>query len=350
MKSSNPYKLLIIGAVLVVLGYALIFIVFNLFIFKQFSWIVLGTSAVVVFGLTYFVFNYVLEKFIYEKIKLIYKTIHTLKQAKESKIKTVNLHDDVISKVSEDVSHWAEQQNIEIEELKKLETYRREFLGNVSHELKTPIFNIQGFILTLLDGALDDPEVNRDYLEKSEKNIERMINIVKDLEIISQLESGEVKVTFTRFDILFLVREIYEMLETKANQKNVTLCFHDDIKDDTLVMVNADKERIRQVLHNLIENSINYGNQGGRTKVSFYNMDELVLIEVSDNGIGIEEKHLSRLFERFYRIDKSRSRNQGGSGLGLAIVKHIIESHQQTINVRSAPGVGSTFSFTLKKG
>ena len=350
MKLSNPYKLLLSGAGTVFAGYSILYFGLSFFYFGHFSWLFYFISSALVFGLTYFIFSYILEKFIYDKIKLIYKNIHTLKKPKESKNKNIDLHTDILQKVNEDVAKWADQRKEEIEALKKLESYRREFLGNVSHELKTPIFNIQGYILTLLDGALDDPDVNRSYLEKSEKNIERMINIVQDLEIISQLESGEIKLEFTRFDIISLTREIFEMLEIKANSKAINLCFHTKIDENSRMLVKADKEKIRQVLINLIENSIKYGTDSGRTKVSFYDMDENVLVEVSDNGIGIEESHLARLFERFYRVDKSRSRNMGGSGLGLAIVKHIIESHQQTINVRSAPGVGSTFSFTLKKG
>lgn len=349
MKFTNPNRLLLLGALLVVVGFSLFYFILSYFLFDEFNLIIMLLTIPVVYGLTYFVFSYILEKFIYDKIKVIYKTIHTLKRTKEEKVRSVNLNEDIIQKVNEDVSHWAEQRKLEIEELKKLETYRREFLGNVSHELKTPIFNIQGYILTLLDGALDDKEVNRDYLEKSEKNIERMIHIVQDLEIISQLEAGEIKVEYSRFDIISLIREIFEMLEIKAESRKVSLVFNDKMKDSP-ILVYADKEKIRQVFINLIENSIKYGKELGRTKISFYNMAENVLIEVSDNGIGIDEKHLPRLFERFYRVDKSRSRNMGGSGLGLAIVKHIIESHQQTINVRSAPGVGSTFSFTLLKG
>ncbi len=341
---------MLVGSVAVTLCSTVIFLLIELLIYNNIQWLILTVASLAVFILSYFIFSFIIQRFIYDKIKIIYKTIHTLKVPKELKDKNVDLHEDIINKVSKDVSDWAEEHKKEIDELKKLESYRKEFLGNVSHEMKTPIFNIQGYILTLLDGAMDDPKVNRDYLEKSEKNIERMINIVKDLEIISQLESGEVKLEQCVFDIIPLTREVFELLEAKAKKKNITFCFHDNISLDSKVFVYADKEKIRQVLTNLIENSIKYGNEGGRTKLSFYDMDENILAEVSDNGIGIEEKYIPRLFERFYRVDKSRSRNQGGSGLGLAIVKHIIESHKQTINVRSALGVGSTFSFTLKKG
>ena len=349
MKSTNPNKLLVYGAILIVTGYMVISLLAGWYYNKPFDWFYFSFTSVLVFLLTYFIFSFILRRFIYDKIKIIYKTIHTLKAPKGSKEKSIDLKKDIIGNVNDDVAEWANQHLKEIEDLKKLEMYRKEFLGNVSHELKTPIFNIQGYILTLLDGAMDDPEVNREYLEKTEKNIERMINIVQDLEIISQLESGEIKLELSRFDLISLTREIFEMLEIKAHRKKIILTFHEGIKDDTQIFVDADKEKIRQVLVNLIDNSIKYGNENGRTKLSFYDMDENILCEVSDNGIGIEAKHLPRLFERFYRIDKSRSRNQGGSGLGLAIVKHIIESHKQAVNVRSALEIGSTFSFTLKK-
>jgi two-component system phosphate regulon sensor histidine kinase PhoR len=350
MKSPNPNRLLLLGAFTVAICCIITFFVIELQIYHHINWLFLASASLGAFLFSYFIFSFIIRRFIYDKIKIIYKTIHTLKVPKEEKVKNIDLHEDIIHKVSKDVTDWAEEHKKEIDDLKKLEIYRKEFLGNVSHELKTPIFNIQGYILTLLDGAMDDPEVKKEYLEKTEKNIERMINIVQDLEIISQLESGEIKLDFSKFDIVSLTREIFELLEIKVQMKNISFQFHENIGPDTKVFVYADKDKIRQVLINLIDNSIKYGKEGGRTKLSFYDMDENVLIEVSDNGIGVEENSLPRLFERFFRVDKSRSRNQGGSGLGLAIVKHIVESHKQTINVRSAPGVGSTFSFTLKKG
>jgi two-component system phosphate regulon sensor histidine kinase PhoR len=228
-----------------------------------------------------------------------------------------------------------------------MEVYRREFLGNVSHELKTPLFNMQGFILTLLDGGINDASVNLDYLQKSQNNIERMITIVQDLEVISRLETGEATPLLSTFSITLLVKEVFEFLEPKASERSIKLLFAAEYNDT--MTVRADKEKIRTVITNLIDNSIKYGTTGGRTKVSFYNMDENYLIEISDNGVGIDEQHISRLFERFYRVDKHRSRAQGGSGLGLAIVKHIMEAHNQTVNVRSTPGIGSTFAFTLKR-
>ena len=216
------------------------------------------------------------------------------------------------------------------------------------HELKTPIFNIQGYVLSLLDGGLDDPEIRKEYLIRTDKNINRMIHIVEDLEAISKLESGELKLTLERIDIIILVREVFEFLDMVASKSNIKLMFGKNY--EKAVFVNADKEKIRQVLINLIDNSIKYGNKGGTTTVSFFDMDENILIEVTDTGIGVEQNDIPRLFERFYRTDKGRSREHGGTGLGLAIVKHIIEAHNQTINVRSTIGIGTTFAFTLKKG
>lgn len=346
----NPYYMLIGASVIIALGFVLIYAFFSHFLITSFNWVLALICSIAIFLLSFFFFRFILKKYIYEKIKVIYKTIHQLKLPLSEKIRTIDLHSDIISKVNQDVMQWAEDYQREIEGLKKMEAFRREFVGNVSHELKTPLFSLQGYILTLIEGALEDPEVNKAYLEKAAKNIERMINIVQDLETISLLESGDISLEYNKFDIIHLIREIFEMLELKANEKNISFIFQQGVDNDTQIMVYADKDRIRQVLLNLLDNSIKYGNSGGRTKISFYDMDENILVEVSDDGIGIEAHHLSRLFERFYRVDKSRSRDLGGSGLGLAIVKHIIESHKQTVNVRSTPGIGSTFSFTIRKG
>jgi two-component system phosphate regulon sensor histidine kinase PhoR len=349
MNSTKPYTLVILASSIVLICFLATFIAIGLVIYHRIEWISLSAGGIVITLVSYYTFSIVLKRYIDDRIKLVYKTIHNLKRSKDEKTISVNLSDDLIAAANMEVMEWADKRKDEIDRLKNLETYRREFLGNVSHELKTPIFNIQGYILTLLDGAIDDPNVNKDYLQKSEKNIERMINIVTDLEIISQLESGNIKLEFTKFDLIYLTKEVFELLEIKAREKRINLVFHDGLSKDIQVMVYADRERIKQVLINLLENSIKYGIEGGRTKVSYYDMFDNVLVEVSDNGIGIPSEHIPRLFERFYRVDKSRSRNIGGSGLGLAIVKHIMESHQQTVNVRSAPGIGSTFSITLNK-
>lgn len=348
MSEITPKRLALNLAILLSIMAGFTFIIFEVIVIKRFYWYLITGAFFVLVIIQYLILRYALERFIYDRIKLVYKAIHKQKLNKDDKkVQITNIHGDIIGKVNEEVENWANDRKEEIDELKKMEVYRREFLGNVSHELKTPLFNMQGFILTLMDGGLHDPKINLDFLEKSQKNIERMITIVEDLEVISRLETGEATPMLSNFSITMLVREVMEFLEPKATERNIKLLFAAEY-NDTMV-VRADKEKIRTVLTNLILNSIKYGITGGRTKISFYDMDENYLIEISDNGVGIDEKHISRLFERFYRVDKHRSRAEGGSGLGLAIVKHIIEAHDQTINVRSAPGVGSTFSFTLKK-
>ncbi len=348
MAETTPKRLAIILSVILSLLAAALFLMFEVIESKPYYGLLVPAALVILIVIQYYVLRYSLERFIYSRIKLVYKSIHKQKLNKDDKREQItNIHGDIIGKVNEEVENWANDRKEEIDELKKMEVYRREFLGNVSHELKTPLFNLQGFILTLMDGGIHDPDVNVDFLQKSQKNIERMITIVEDLEVISRLETGEASPLLSNFSITALAREVMEFLEPKASENRIKLLFAAEYNDNMLVR--ADKEKIRTVLTNLMLNSIKYGKDNGRTKVSFYDMDENYLIEISDNGVGIEEQHISRLFERFYRVDKHRSRAQGGSGLGLAIVKHIIEAHDQTINVRSAPGVGSTFSFTLKK-
>jgi len=348
MTEISPKRLALILAILLSLMASVVFTLFAGIESRQYFWIILPVTFILLVLTQYLILRFALERFIYTRIKLVYKSIHKQKLSKDDKINQIHsIHGDIISKVNQEVENWAKDRKEEIDELKKMEVYRREFLANVSHELKTPIFNIQGFILTLMDGGIHDPNINLDFLQKSQKNIERMITIVEDLEVISRLETGEATPLVSTFSITMLVKEVFELLEPKASERNIKLLFAAEYTDHMLV--SADKEKIRTVFTNLIDNSIKYGIPGGRTKVSFYDMDENYLIEISDNGVGIEEQHISRLFERFYRVDKHRSRAQGGSGLGLAIVKHIIEAHNQTVNVRSAPGVGSTFSFTLKK-
>jgi two-component system phosphate regulon sensor histidine kinase PhoR len=300
---------------------------------------------IIVFLCAFLLIRFVINRYLYRRIKLIYKSIRTSKiSVPEEKI---DAHGDILSEVEEDVREWAEGQAHEIQTLKTLEDYRKRFLGNVSHELKTPIFSIQGYLDTLLDGGLYDKSINERYLKRASNNVDRILTIVKDLEEISKLESGELMLEVQQFDIKELVKQVYLDLDFPANEKKISLVFKEGA--DKTYMVKGDREYIRRVFDNLIMNSIRYGKEGGLTKVSFYDMDKQILIEVSDDGIGIEEKHLKFLFDRFYRVDKSRSRSSGGSGLGLSIVKHIIEGHHQSINIRSTPGVGSTFGFTLNK-
>jgi len=301
----------------------------------------------VAFGAVYLVVIYLVEIFIYRKIKIIYKSIVSEKISREKTYGKVKLDMDIIGDVNKEVSDWQQFRSDEIEELRRMETFRKEFIGNVSHELKTPIFNIQGYIHTLIDGGMEDTEVNIQYLQRAARSVERLCLIVDDLEAISKLESGEMILEQRTFDINELVKEVFESMELQAKEKKISFAIKEG--NDRSFYVHADKERIRQVLVNLLVNSIKYGKENGKTVAGFYDMDENILVEITDNGIGIAPQHLPRLFERFYRVDKSRSRDQGGTGLGLSIVKHILEAHTQTINVRSTYGVGTTFALTLKK-
>ena len=307
-------------------------------------------SLLIFFAFVYFIIYHTLETFIYSKVKLIYKTIHRLKLGKGELEKLHDEQSNSLENVSKEVEDWAKLKSDEISNLKESAKYRREFLGNVSHELKTPIFTIQGYVMTLLDGGLDDPNINIKYLKRTEKSIERMIEMVDDLETITALESGSLDLNIISFNLINYINEIIEGYEMQAKKAGIRI-FMAKGNEQAPVIVDADKERIHQVITNLIDNSIKYIGDpiNPRIKISFYDMDENVLVEVSDNGIGIAEENIPRLFERFYRVDKGRSRESGGTGLGLSIVKHIIEAHDQTINVRSTPGVGTTFSFTLKK-
>lgn len=295
---------------------------------------------------SYFGFLYALEKFIYRKIKLIYRTIHNQKLKKDGEIDEINVNENIIQKVQQDVLDWAKTNQQEITRLKTSENFRREFVGNVSHELKTPIFNIQGYLLTLIEGGMDDPTINKDYLVKANNSVERMIDIIEDLDEITKLESGRLSMKIEKTDIVEVVKEVVDSLEERINKVGVTVKIQ---TQDKSIWVMADARKISQVLINLIINAIKYGKINGTIRIKFFDMHDNILIEVADDGEGIEAHHLPRLFERFYRTDKGRARENGGSGLGLSIVKHIVEAHKQTINVRSTVGVGSTFSFTLKK-
>ena len=282
---------------------------------------------------------YIIKQFFHEKIKIIYKNIYKFKGT------SVDLDLD-IDNVEKEAEEWADAKEEELIQMKQDENYRREFLGNVSHELKTPIFNIQGYVQTLLDGGLNDEAVNLKFLERANKSVERMINIVDDLEVISRLETEQSELDIQKFNIVNLVKEAFDQLEQKAQQMDIKLEVNNEAQTEFAM---GDRDKIQQVFINLISNSIKYGKKGGKTRVRFFDMESNMLIEVADDGIGIEEDSLGRLFERFYRVDKNRSREIGGTGLGLAIVKHILEGHNQTINVRSTKNVGSTFSFILEK-
>jgi two-component system phosphate regulon sensor histidine kinase PhoR len=343
IKKITPERIAFITTIVLV-------VIFSCFlVFFKIHWLSFLLSLFIFGSLSYIIILFTLEYFIYRKIKLIYKTIHNFKTNKTKPLKFIDDFDiDPIKRVSDEVKEWANDQINEMNKLIANEQYRREFLGNVSHELKTPIFNIQGYIETLLDGAIEDEEVKFKFLNKAATSAERLNTLVNDLLDISKLESGSLAMNFQVFDVNELTREVFETYFKLASDKSIKLKIKETCDEPFKVL--ADKDRIRQVLNNLIANSINYGGkENGVIKVGFFDMDTYILVEVEDDGDGIEPEHLNRLFERFYRIDKSRSRNSGGSGLGLSIVKHIIESHNQTINVRSSLGKGTTFAFTLAK-
>jgi len=347
LRQLSPIKLSIFTSLVVSVILVIIYFFVEFLIFHEAKLSVAFLLFLISLLVNFLLIQFVLNRFIYDRIKLIYKKLHIQNLKDKDLIEKPFEIKDILNEVDEEVKGWSESKSNEIIRLKEMEQYRKDFLGNVSHELKTPIFNIQGYILTLLEGGLEDPEINRKYLEKAEKNINRMISIVEDLETISKLEYGQLKLEFAKFDILALTKDIFEACEDRANLKQIKLKI---IKNPGAVFVYADEDRIRQVLTNLILNAINYGREKGSVSVELFDMFENILVEVADDGIGIPEEHIPRLFERFYRVDKSRSSQSGGTGLGLAIVKHIIEGHNQTINVSSLVGKGTTFTFTLKKG
>lgn len=313
------------------------------------DWMWVAGSFVLTLGGSYLLIFAMMERFIYRKIKLIYKFIYQTKATKkeETYYKYV-LPQKSIDEVREEVEAWAEENKQEIELLRQNEQFRKEFLQNLSHEFKTPVFAIQGYVDTLLQGALENPDVNRKFLKKTANNVERLTNLLNDLDEISRLERGELVIYKQTFVIQDLVKEVFESLSLKAEEKRIRYSIKKGCESP--LAVHADKEKIRQVLLNLVENSIKYGKQGGSIVASMYNTDgRHILIELSDDGIGINEKHLTRIFERFYRTEEGRSLDITGSGLGLAICKHIIEAHGQTIHVRSREDIGTTIGFTLDR-
>lgn len=305
-------------------------------------------SFFISFIVSFFIIYFLYSNIIFEKIDKLYLLVKA-QQPKEIPNTEFQLDEvDSIDRLEDEIKKLAQERNKELEQTRNLDSYRKEFLGNVSHELKTPIFNIQGYVSTLIDGGINDPSINVEYLKRADKSVDRMIQIIDDLETISQLEVGTLELDTEVYDIAQQVRDIIDALEFQATKQNIKLQLAK--KYDKAILVKADKFRIRQVLVNLITNSIKYGKENGKTTISLNLFDEQVIVEVKDNGIGIDEKHLPRLFERFYRVDKGRSREQGGTGLGLAIVKHIIEGHGETIDVSSKLNEGTTISFTLKRG
>lgn len=304
----------------------------------------LAVFAFATYSVSFLIIQFRVEKFIYKRINKIYKDLTLLESVSFRK----NSITTDMATLTKQIDQYAKNKKLEIETLKVREEYRKEFMGNVSHELKTPLFTVQGYLETLLDGAIHDEKVSSKYLERANKGVERLIYIVKDLDMITKLEVGDLRLDIATFDIVQLVQSVFELLEMKAAKKKITLTFDMHYKEP--IMVKGDEERIQQVLTNLVVNSIKYGREKGTTEVSIEKLiKNKVIVRVTDNGEGIEKKNIPRLFERFYRVDKSGSRKEGGSGLGLAIVKHIVEAHDEKIYVESEINIGSEFSFTLEK-
>jgi two-component system phosphate regulon sensor histidine kinase PhoR len=315
------------------------------FIFSKYSGVVsILISITAIFIISFFIIQYRAERFIYRRLKKIYQDVSILN---ENDLKKESTTTD-IEKLSKSMQRFVEGKRLEIESLTERDSFRRDFLGNLAHELKTPLFTVQGYILTLMEGAVNDKQIRMKYLDRANKGVERLVAVIKDLDMIAKLENDGMKLNIDVFNILELIQNVFDLLEMKAKKRNITLQF--DQVYEFPVFVKGDIEKIEQVLINLIVNSIKYGNPNGITMlgVESYN-DKKFIVKVIDNGEGIQKEHISRLFERFYRVDQSRSREQGGSGLGLSIVKHIVEAHDENILLKSTYGEGSEFSFTLEK-
>ncbi len=324
--------------------FSMVFLTLLLYYFNQVNYVLITVFTISIYLFSFFIVQYRVERFIYRRVKKIYDDVSLLDS---TTFRSQPITTDMAT-LTKEVKKFATDKKLEIETLKVREEYRREFLGNVSHELKTPLFTVQGYISTLLDGAANDKVLRKKYLERAEKGVERLIYIVKDLDMITKLETGDLNLDYSIFDIVETIKNVFDLLEMRASKKKITLTF--DSNYSKPIYVRADQEKIQQVITNLVMNSIKYGKEGGTTEVSIENLiNNKVIIRITDNGEGIQKQHIPRLFERFYRVDKSGARSEGGSGLGLAIVKHIIEGHNEKIYVESQFGVGSEFSFTLEK-
>ncbi len=343
VKFKKSYKFAVSTSTYITIFFTLLMSVF-LFYFFSFKFLPVFLFAVCCYVFSFVIIQYRIERYIYRRVKTIYDDLTLL----ESTSLTRGAITTDMATLTQEIDKFARDKKLEIETLKVREQYRKEFLGNVSHELKTPLFTIQGYILTLLDGAMDDKKIRKKYLERANSAVERLSYIVNDLDLITKLEAGDLRLQPEEFDVVALINDVFGMVEMRASSKNITLTF--DRNYDHPIYVKADKERIQQVLVNLVINSLKYGRVKGTTEISIENLiKNKIIVRVTDNGEGIEKNHLERLFERFYRVDKSGSRSEGGSGLGLSIVKHIIEAHNERIYVESEYGVGSEFSFTLEK-
>lgn len=345
MKNKSPIQLIVYGSLIITGVSLVILIIFSFFVY-EFDFVYSLLISLLLGIITFITFYFLVQNYLHQKLNLLFRIIRKGKMSVREDLK-LSMRSNLLDEAESETEKWASDRQSEIQKLKEQEEFRREFLGNLAHELKTPVFSIQGYILTLLEGGLEDENVNRKFLERASIATDRMASILEDLDEITKMEVNRLALNITQFDLVELAQEVMDSFEIPSKEKNITLQLN---KKYEPIWVNADRSRIAQVFTNLISNSINYGKEGGTTNIRFYPMDDVIMTEVSDNGPGIDDKDIPRLFERFYRVEQSRNRNEGGSGLGLAIVKHIIETqHEQTINVRSTVDVGSTFSFTLQK-
>ncbi|MFN5347098.1 MAG: sensor histidine kinase [Bacteroidota bacterium] len=342
----KPLKITIIASLFLSSVVTGLFYIVSEFLVERIPISTLLILFIIVFVFSLAALKYLYSHYIFNNLNRIYRDIVKLKNPNEPIRSFQESGTDITNEIQNILVDWSKESKQEIDNLKQVEIYRREFLSNVSHELKTPIFSAQGYIHTLIDGGIEDADINLLYLNKAAKSIDRLVSMVDDLESISKLEAGELIVEVRTFDITDLIHDVIDSLEMQSKEKKINLHLVED--SNRPVYVNGDRDLIRQVVVNLLVNSIKYGVQGGETTISYADGGDKIIVDIADNGIGIEKGHLPRLFERFYRVDKSRSRDQGGTGLGLAIVKHIIEAHSQYISVHSEVGKGTTFSFSLQ--
>lgn len=347
MQTNSPRSLSIYISLFV--SFFSLFLIILIFWYKDVSinlWLLL-IILILIFSVTFTLVYFTLERFIYHKIKLLYRATNMLKINKGVSNIEIDMNSDIIEKVSNDVALWMVDQHKTIDQLQERESFRREFIGNLAHELKTPVFSIQGYILTLLEGGLEDEDINRLFLERAAYGVDRITSLLKDLDAISKLESGQVNLDIKRVNFTKLVHEVVDEMELKAKKNKTDIKI--DFPSEKEIWVNADPIKISQVITNLLNNAISYSKKGGEVHIKRNKLDKKILIDIEDQGVGIKKEDINRIFERFYRVEKSRARHKGGTGLGLAIVKHIIEAHGETITAQSKPGKGTTFTFSLSR-
>ena len=346
MKINTPFRFTIFCSLIVALFSVFVIFAYNSYVLNiSLSFAIYSMLFLIFLILTNLVIFILLEIFINRKIRLLFQMVQNYKSS--SADFKLNMNEDILSASEIEILKLAKKNSSELVKLKSEEKFRREFIGNLAHELKTPIFSIQGYILTLLEGGLEDPSINKRFLQRALKGAERMNKITIDLDMISRFESERVNMEFEKNNIIEICQDVFESLELKAKENKITLKFAKNYVNE--ILVSCDKDKIGQVIQNLVINAIKYSDSGTEVVIRFTDVETNILIEIEDNGPGINEKHISRLFERFYRVDKSRARNEGGTGLGLSIVKHIVEAHGHTVQVRTTEGEGSIFFFTLTK-